>query len=360
MNIVIARGTINPLEGKIGKVLSKKHTVISVSIYEPPENLKKCFKKSVYLLSQQEKDKQYNFYTKALSMYDMFKRRKELKNSLQHVDLTIGVSEPNIFVWYIFSFTQGKKIFFPYDIVKFRYKNPLRNKWYDILFERTNFKNADGILHKGPEDELDTFVNKPQLQFLPYCEKQNFVQSKRKENDIHLVYVGLVYDNYRTQGEPLMDNFIKFAQQGFHVHIYPTAYNIVKKQYQDVFTQHHNIHLHEPIYGQQLKEEISKYHYGLYFLEFNEKIKDKWPKTVFGNKVSDYLEAGLPILTSRNLSFVSKIVEENQFGIVIPTQNISEIKTASYQEMQKKVLKNREFFTMEKHSDKLYQFLESV
>jgi len=357
MKIAMARGTINPIMGKIGKILSEKHTVTSLSIYEPTEDIKKCFNNSIYLLPLKDKEKQYGVKSKLLSIYDMFKKRKELKKQF---DLTIGVSEPNIFVWYIFSITKGKKVFFPYDIVRFKYKNILRNKWYDFLFERSNFKKADAIIHKGPENELQGITSKPSLQFLPYCEEEQFIHNKEKQQGIHLVYVGLVYDTIRTDGLPLIDNFIDFTKQGFHVHIFPSEYSRIEKQYQTIFDNNPLLYLHESIYGLELKKEISKYHYGLYFLDFSDKIKPIWEQTVFGNKVSDYLEAGLPILTSGNLSFVSKIIRENNFGIVMNPKLIQNLKNAKYKDIEKHILNNRKSFTMKKHKKRLYIFLEKI
>lgn len=368
--VIIARGTINPLSAKISRVFKTKgNTVESVSIYEPTDNLKKSFDRCHFLLKIKDKEKQYSNLGLLSTFLSIIKNYRKLLKPLKSADFVIGISEPNIFVSFAFR-TKAKKIFFPYDISYLRYEKFMKNKWYDYLFERRNFRKADGIIHKGPKGELGKLplsfrvARKPHLQFLPYCEHDKMINSDKKHEGIHIVYVGLVYDGVKYPGAiSIVEIFEFLANREIHVHVYPSNYEYIKETVGISSLKYHEyFHLHAPLFGDDLRKELSNYHWGLYSLYFDNTVKSDWADTVFGNKVSDYLEAGLPVIATKSLPFVCKVVDDYKIGIVVDNESkmIDAIKTIDYDKIRKETMKNRNKFTIDAHKDEIINFLETL
>lgn len=368
--IVIARGTVNPLSAKIGRVFKDNGDMVeSVSIYEPTDDLKESFDNCYFLLKMKDKEKQYSKLGMLSTFFSIIKGYRKLIKPLKVANFVIGISEPNIFVSFAF-YTKAKKIFFPYDISYFRYKRNVRNKWYDYLFEKYNFKKADGIIHKGPNDELKRLplsfyvYKKPHLQFLPYCELGRMVNSSKKLQGIHIAYVGLVYDGINFPGVVSLIHIFEFlANHKIHVHVYPSNYDYIKNT-RDIIDLKYNeyFHLHQPLFGDALRIELSKYHWGLYSLYFTNIIKLDWSATVFGNKVSDYIEAGLPVISTMSLPFVCKILHDYKIGAVVENYMgiPSLVESGCYDEVKARTILNRNKFTIHDHKDKLIDFLDIV
>ena len=364
---ILARATINPIMVKFAKMLrSKGARVESISIYEPVEENKKYFDKCHYILPLSYKKKQKTKIGMLKTYFSIMKKVKNVKKPLKSCDMVIGVSEPNIFVWFAFRYAKCKKIFFPYDITFFRYKNYRKNKWYDWLFEKKNFKKADAIIHKCPEEFAKKFPvdsGKPMLQFLPYADYEDIKNSREKLEGKHIVYVGLVYDGINRKGAfPLFNIFKEIADNKIHIHIYPTNYGEISENtnYENM-KYHEYFHLHKPVRDNKLREELAQYHWGLYMLYFDKDIfKKDWADSVFGNKISDYLEAGLPVICNKGLPFVCKIVEKYDIGICINhyTDIPDVLEKIRYENIKRKLAINRHKFTMDKHNYKLIDFLE--
>jgi len=364
---VLARATINPFMTKLATMLkSRGARVESLSIYEPTDDKKKVFHKCHYLMKREEKLKQKSKIGMIKTYFSILKQLKTVTKPLKDCHMVIGVSEPNAFVYFVFLFSKCKKIFYPYDISKLRYKKFWHNKWYDWFFEKKNFKKADAIIHKVPEKTIESLsLNKPVLQFLPYADFENIQKDFNKLEGTHIVYVGSVYDGKNKKGTfPLKHIFAEIVHKNIHMHVYPTNYPEVSKDKDIINLQDTEyFHLHKPVYGEQLRKELSQYHWGLYMLYFDQDIfKKDWADSVFGNKVADYVEAGLPILTNKGLPFVCEIIEKYHLGLCINHySNIEEeIKKCNYSNIQKNTSIGRHRFTMDKHNHKLIDFLEKI
>lgn len=291
----------------------------------------------------------------------------------------IGISEPNLFITVMFLLLGKKnlKIYFPYDITFFRYHDYKRNFWYNYLPESFNFRFADAILHKGPEDELAylpssfSVSSKPHMQFLPYCNKQRMIDIKNNEIEkisstktgIHLVYVGGVIHNHQFDYS-FIDTFKKIVDQKVFLHVYPTNYSdlINDAEFQNLCNNEFFI-LHKPVFGTDLQRELSKYDWGIYIIYYNFDVrKQLWATTMFGNKVSDYLEAGIPIVANSDMTFVSTLLNAYQFGIVVnqPEEIKSEISKINYQKFIEQLDHNRYKLTFEENIGKLEGFIHSL
>ena len=137
------------------------------------------------------------------------------------------------FIW--FFKRRCKRIYFPYDMISSRYKEPMKYlPKREIWGEKYSFKNCDGIIYKSADYEFDllpkefNIKTKPRLGFPSYAQRDLFVVPNIKEKlsykdkEIHLVNAGTF-----TEGSPLYRSMYeylhKILKQGFHLHFYSTS-----------------------------------------------------------------------------------------------------------------------------------------
>ena len=100
-------------------------------------------------------------------------------------------------------------------------------------------------------------------------------------------------------------------------------------------------HYHDKINPKELNKEISNYQYGIVLDFFNKLINPLWLKTSVGNKIYNYLEAGLPIIMTNDLKAMAEIVKKHKLGICIDYKDIKELKNIlsklNYEKLQKNV-----------------------
>ena len=235
------------------------------------------------------------------------------------------------------------KIYYAYDILAFyRKKFSMRENFLKKI-EKYYFKNMDGILHKGPKGELeflDYSVNAPDLALLPGClEDWTHVPKKKNMKEIHLAV-----DGPPLEGSYYLHSFkdiIKeITSQKIHLHTYG------KSLFNDEYflnEQKNNFyfHYHDKINPKELNKEISNYQYGIVLDFFNKLINPLWLKTSIGNKMYNYLEAGLPIIMTNDLKAMTEIVKKHKLGIGIDYKDIKELKNIlsklNYEKLQKNV-----------------------
>ncbi|MEM0465184.1 MAG: hypothetical protein QXW97_00605 [Candidatus Pacearchaeota archaeon] len=313
-------------------------------------------------------------------------------------DLFIGRAKPNWHIAFLkkLFFKKIPFIYFPHDI-----RNQLIPEYvkkttphFEIKAEKYCFENSDGIIHKGDPRELNPeFVNKRSLgdnvklpkfkiNFLPYCLKDFIVplnkeKLSKKDGKIHLVYTGGVkkisqdfFDN------EVLKNFGEIVKQGFHIHLY---FNPEKRKLQDLekekffikkfieknkdFPNIKNFHFHNSMNPKEIVKEISKYDFGM-FAPYTMKDKNNL-ETIFctGNKMSTYMEAGIPFFYPLEARFIHKIISYYKVGFPYP-KNLKDlkkiIKKINYKKIEKNILKARMDFLMDKHIDRLENFINQV
>ncbi|HEY4800375.1 MAG TPA: hypothetical protein VII99_14945, partial [Bacteroidia bacterium] len=210
--------------------------------------------------------------------------------------------------------------------------NPSAN-WlqHELPHERACLEKADGIVAHSIEPNVAFRMygikHKPKTIFFPlYCD-DDFFQSNPKKlvaENIHLVYAGGVAGSHRDPkhyGNIQFHSIIKtLSEQRIHFHIYPSPSNIRAdyEEYEEVAKQNSYFHFHEPVAQHELAKELSKYHFGtmFFFKGVSEQSDEKW-KYATTLKLFNYLEAGIPILVSKDLGFQSWMVERCRAGIVM-------------------------------------------
>lgn len=106
----------------------------------------------------------YNSLGMKIYHFDVNKKKKDLFKFVFRLliertkgyDFVLGTSAPNWFSYLTFKiFNSSKKIFYPYDIHLFLWKNQrsMRPK-LGIMFEKSNLKNADFIINRSIKDQI--------------------------------------------------------------------------------------------------------------------------------------------------------------------------------------------------------------
>ena len=318
--------------------------------------------------------KDYNSLGIKIYYFDVNKKKKELlkfifrllQERMKNYDFVLGTSGPNWFTYLTFKiFNSSKKIFYPYDIYLFLWKNQNVRPGLGVHFEKSNLKNADFIINRSFKDQIK-LVRKDEvkkikakiIKFTPCFDDWMVPINKNKTKKLSLVYTGVCPSSETFLRVTWTDFFKQFSDQGIDQHIY--ALNAAKSQGFNKIDRP-NIFYHEPVPNKILNQKISKYHYGI-ILSFFKKgfIDDRFFKIGFGNKPLCYLEAGLPLLVDDE-TVAAELVRKYKCGVIISEKDLPNLKKIlekqNYKELLKGVEKVREEFRMSKRSKKLIKEL---
>ncbi len=210
----------------------------------------------------------------------------------------------------------------------------------ELPHERECLEKADGVVAHCLEANVAFrkygINKKPQTLFFPlYCDDDFFQEHTKKfnPNEIHLVYAGGIAGSHRN---PKQYGNIQFhglietlTKQGLHFHIYPSPGNqpIEYEEYEAIGKKNPLFHFHQPVAQQELAKELGKYDFGIlpFFKVLSEQSEDKL-KFATTLKLFNYMEAGLPIIVSSDLTFQSWIINRYKVGIPINYQQLTRVK----------------------------------
>ncbi len=288
-------------------------------------------------------------------------------------------------------FSNGTNTIVPYVLIKMRKILPcLVYDEYDILnefyynypedwleAEKFCLENADGICNRG--FELDCLKNDynyifkgKTLQFFDYCRDDILEEySKEEENSLTICYAGGVITEKQYPNSPVCC-WLELAQRckeaKCHLHIYPIVWSKeIYKEYIELEQNNEFFHFHHPVSSEKLKQELSKYDYGIHpvksgFLEQEIIAYNTVNKEIYGvaNHFFDYLDAGLPIIAADPVLFAKSFEEK---GILLPwtieQYNFDELRKNKkmYKERVKIVHKK---FQIKNHISKLIDFYNNL
>ena len=294
-------------------------------------------------------------------------------------------------------FRKSPLIYFPYDIRSQYYmtsKQAIKAGMpkFEIKSEKFCFENAEGIMHKGDPEELN-FVNGrifgnnvklPSLQicFHPYCSKEFIVpinknKLSKKDKDIHMVYLGSMGTVGPTGCTYVFDNIKPLIKQKIHVHLYTRPNSISNNKVVNFFEEDNNFtrtyndilkskyfHLHEPLEPKEIILEISKYDFGIWPANTAEPPYNIEASLALGNKLSSYLEAGIPYISNEFNKYINK--EGKEYGICSSYNekkigNIKDkLKKLNSKKLEKNIIKARKDFDMDKNFPRLENFVKKV
>jgi hypothetical protein len=260
-------------------------------------------------------------------------------------------------------------------------KPPLLWLKSEVKFEKYNLENADGIIARNLEskDVSRRFSFKypsKSILFLDYCDTENFQAPSKNsldnEKDISLVYSGGIFGPSALKsswGIIDFDILIKsLAHSQLNLHLYPFPNEPISYYSELLEMEKTNSHLtiYPAVSNFKLASEIGKYHFGILpnFKVDGYPILDFKLDMCTSNKFFNYLEAGIPIIVSNELKFMSWIVKRYQIGIVVEKKDLNNLKTIifeyDYEQMIKNVVAVRNKLSFQHNNHRLLAFLNHI
>ncbi len=272
---------------------------------------------------------------------DFFFETKKIKHRW---DALLLASRSSAGIYHVFSnyhfelasmFTRykpGKVVFDSYDLLTGMFKDAASITSYTDL-EQYCYTHADGICSRDLRIQylIKLGYKLPKrILFSEYCwPEKKFIRSPKLNDGIHVVYVGSIEPNPESPVGYLYELASHLSSAGIHLHIYPSHMSIInllktnmlRFLTPDVIEKY--VHIHETISLLTLREEISKYHYGILissktmdFGEDNETYFEHMGDYFLPSKSFDYLDAGLFTL-SQNAKYVRFMLERYKNGCVV-------------------------------------------
>jgi glycosyl transferase family 4 len=271
-------------------------------------------------------------------------------------------------------------------------------RWYrnELPHEKYCLENADGLVSHSLEfqEGLRRYGMKPlnplngnypravpfgdkvhQLNiFFPLCCDDDVAENKKGNFDpqnIHIVYVGEVAGSFRDskQFATIQFHYLieEFSKQKIHLHLYaaPGTLSDDINEYKNIEKQNPYLHMHETVHQSKLANELSQYDFGLIPFFFKDTIHS-WEKFKYSTslKLFNYVEAGIPVICSKDIVFQSWIVERYAMGITINKSDIAHLKSiidkTDYNLLLKNVTENREKISLSRHMPRLLKFYHKV
>lgn len=282
----------------------------------------------------------------------------------------------------------GKVIFDPNDMIEGNLNNPWLGR--EIKRQRYCIENADGLCCRDIQFQYVSRkfnYHRPEkiIYFPEYC--WNFsdevTQDKKLDsNDIHVVLAGNFGIEKRGEGHcGYLDIAEKLVFQKIHFHIYPHWfwYYASEKVFEDTFSDYialskrtEYFHLHKPLPMEDVIPELKKYTIGINItraITFGEvnKIETQNPEIYRycgSARASDYLDAGLPVISNKALTFQFFIL--SRYGVVIDgTLDFFEYVRERLQkvlspESKEKIGKGRSLYSIQNNIQRLISFYESL
>ena len=379
---------------KIAKIFRKKgYETILIRLLEITKD-DEDFKKDAYDKIIALNLNAFKFHLKNIPkiFFSLIKKIKDLTVSFIEISklkpyVIIGRANPSWPIALIkILFKKIPLIYFPYDIRFYLYANSkmamkkgdIPN--FEIKAERYCFKNVDGIIHKGDPNELAPLERKMlsenskicpnKINFQPYCFQEfiapiNKNKLSKKDGKIHLAFLGAGISRM------IFKTYEKLIAQKIHIHAYSRQLTLEDNSkyaflrgYPKLLNSKY-FHFHEPLNPKDVIKDVSKYDFGLYPIIISPEDRGFLLNSCTGNKFSSYLEAGLPMIYSPVYKVVDNILKKYDADISVDDMKgilllKKRLKRLDYKKFEKKIIKLRKDYTMEKQFPRLEKFIKKV
>lgn len=297
-------------------------------------------------------------------------------------DISITEAPPNylaaFFLWVLKGKT--KRVLFPYDIFSARVKDTTLLTGKQTLGEKYSFKNADAIMYKEGPGVLGLLPNdyeadkKPNFFMPMYSIKEWFAKPKKKEKlskadgEIHIVNPSAFFGGESVIYNSMIPYITEIIKQKIHLHFYVSGdlKAVEEKGQKEVALNNPELikyfHIHKFVAPEKLAEEISKYDLGLYLTHYTDLANPNFPQYTSGNKISSYMEAGIPFVVKEENKLNSDMAKKHGIGVVVEdTKNMKDaLDRFDLKKAEKKVLEFREKYTFDEHADEIIDFFSSL
>lgn len=247
----------------------------------------------------------------------------------------------------------------------------------ELVYEKLCLKSADGVI--GASLELNAALRRygkpkpPSIYFPLYCDNDYFSDNRKTLNpgDIHIVYAGGIAGSHRDKrhyGTIQFHNLINIlSEQQIHFHIYPSpsVYDADCGEYEEISKHNKYFHFHNAVSQERLAGELSRYHFGILpFFGEDTAISQEKVKYATSLKLFNYIEAGLPVIVSRDLIYQSWIVQRYKAGIAINKSDLANLKNIvsalDYNKMFGEMITEREEISLKAHIPRLINFYKQI
>lgn len=234
---------------------------------------------------------------------------------------------------------------------------------YDIsIYENNLFKKID-------------LKDKQVVQLFDYCLDEFFVNEKQQYIDNSIVHIGYISKltlpkhlfsptQFDEIARVITDYKYKYI---IYSSLWSNDYSEIVKDYYDILEKSSGLFkIFKAIPQNKLNSTISKYKYGSYLHTIDDEFNKNMPyiKNSVGNKVFNYIEALLPILSSKEFEATSKIIKKYKIGEQIDINNFRiEIERANnnYEEFLNNIkIVREEDFNIKNHIYKLYDLYKEI
>jgi hypothetical protein len=248
----------------------------------------------------------------------------------------------------------------------------------ELQYEKSCLRHADLVIGQSLEPRVGflryDISPRPKTMFFPlYCDEDAWQpnEGKHLREGIHLVYAGGIAGSHRDRRQFGILQFhsliASLAKQEIHFHVYPSP-STLKPDYEEYFgiaAKNPFFHMHDPVSHHQLTQELARYHFGIlpFFREDSDLKEDKMVYST-SLKMYNFIEAGLPVLISRDIAYQAWMIQRGKAGKLIKKDDVptirEQIEALDYQQLLSQVTEYRASLALSAHIPRLVQQYEHL
>jgi len=309
-------------------------------------------------------------------------------NPYDEVKALLNLHKPNIIHFFSDKYAIAKPIidsnipyvFDPYDYFLEQAslsKSQLIAHWQEIVYNAKGLViRYDESIRDNPFFKLLDISQKRVIQLFDYCLEDFFVnidlKDKIQNSIVHIGYVSnlsLPKHLYSpTQFDKVAHKLVSLDYKyTIYSSLWSSKYDELLKSYSFVLTKYPDLfNIYPAVEQKKLNHTISKYQYGSYLHQIDKEydISAAYIQNSVGNKLFNYLEALLPVLSTPEFKSTANLIKRYNIGTVMDLDNFDDIiKKANdnYEIYFDKILNLRKNqFNIYNHIQKLYDIYKDI